>query len=133
MVPSCLMSELQRNAAVLTAPRGLISVLQDRIADPGPGEVLVRMEACGICHSDVFVAGLEKLPLVPLTLGHEGIGRVESVGDGVASVAVGGRVGVTFLAATCRERELCPSGRDRYCPRPLNSRHPSTGARGDMP
>ena len=68
MVTSCLMSELNRMAAVLTAARGAVSVIADRLAEPGPGEALVRMEACGICHSDLFVAGLERLPLVPLTL-----------------------------------------------------------------
>jgi propanol-preferring alcohol dehydrogenase len=128
MVTSCLMSELERIAAVLTAPRGEIRVMTDRVAEPGPGEALVRMEACGICHSDLFVAGLERLPLVPLTLGHEGIGHVESVGRGVTQMAVGDRVGITFLAATCGECELCRSGRERYCARQLNSGYTVHGA-----
>ena len=128
MVTSSLMSDVERMAAVLTAPRGEVSVMADRIAEPGPGEALVRMEACGICHSDLFVAGLERLPLVPLTLGHEGIGRVESVGPGVSSVVAGDRVGITFLAATCGECELCRSGRERYCARQLNSGYTVHGA-----
>ena len=57
-----------------------MAVQSIHLGEPGPGEVLLRMEACGLCHSDLFVAGLEKLPLAPLTLGHEGIGRVEAVG-----------------------------------------------------
>src|SRR6185436_323163 len=101
MIPSCLMARTDRMAAMLTAARGPVSVLADGLAEPGDGEALVRMEACGICHSDLFVAGLERLPLLPLTLGHEGIGRVESVGPGVTGVAAGDRVGITFLAATC--------------------------------
>ena len=113
--------EIDRIAAVLSAPRGPVEVKQDGIPEPGPGEALVRLEACGLCHSDVFVAGLEKLPLVPLTLGHEGIGRVESVGPGVTGMSVGDRVGVTFLAATCGVCELCRSGRERYCAKQLNS------------
>src|SRR5580704_18212092 len=128
MVTSCLMSELERIAAVLTAPRGEIRVMTDRVAEPGPGEALVRMEACGICHSDLFVAGLERLPLVPLTLGHEGIGRVESVGAGVTNVTAGDRVGITFLASTCGECELCRSGRERYCARQWNSGYTVHGA-----
>jgi len=128
MVTSCLMSELNRMAAVLTAARGAVSVIADRLAEPGTGEALVRMEACGICHSDLFVAGLERLPLVPLTLGHEGIGRVEAVGPGVTRVAAGDRVGITFLAATCGECELCLSGRERYCARQLNSGYTAHGA-----
>src|SRR5579864_891616 len=131
MVTSCLMGDVERTAAILTAPQGSIAVMADRIAGPGPGEALVRMEACGICHSDLFVAGLEKLPLVPLTLGHEGIGRVESVGPGVASVSAGDRVGITFLAATCGECELCRSGRERYCARQLNSGYTVQGALAD--
>src|SRR5438067_1655715 len=101
MVTSCLMSEIERRAAILTAPRGAVTVVADRLKEPHQGEALVRMEACGICHSDLFVAGLERLPLLPLTLGHEGIGRVESVGPGVTTVGEGDRVGITFLAATC--------------------------------
>jgi propanol-preferring alcohol dehydrogenase len=128
MVTSCLMSDVERIAAILMAPRGAVSVAPDRIAEPGPGEALVRMEACGICHSDLFVAGLERLPLVPLTLGHEGIGRVESVGKGVISVGEGDRVGITFLASTCGECELCRSGRERYCARQLNSGYTVHGA-----
>jgi len=115
-------------AAMLTAARGSVAVMADSLADPGPGEALVRMEACGICHSDLFVAGLERLPLLPLTLGHEGIGRVESVGPGVTGTAAGDRVGVTFLAATCGECDLCRSGRERYCPRQLNSGYTVHGA-----
>ena len=113
---------------MLTAARGSVSVMADSLADPGPGEALVRMEACGICHSDLFVAGLEKLKLLPLTLGHEGIGRVEAVGPDVAGVSAGDRVGITFLAATCGECELCRSGRERYCPRQLNSGYTVHGA-----
>src|SRR3981081_2860061 len=111
MVTSSLMSEVATKAAVLTAPRGEVSVVEHSISEPAQGEVLLRMEACGICHSDLFVAGLERLPLAPLTLGHEGIGRVESVGPGVTNVAAGDRVGITFLAATCGNCELCHSGR----------------------
>src|SRR5215813_7534937 len=121
MVTSCLMSEVERVAAILTAPRGEVKVMAGSVPEPQAGEALVRMEACGICHSDVFVAGLERLPLCPLTLGHEGVGRVEAVGEGVADVRVGDRVGITFLAGTCGLCELCRSGRERYCARQLNS------------
>jgi propanol-preferring alcohol dehydrogenase len=86
------------------------------------------MEACGICHSDLFVAGLEKLPLLPLTLGHEGIGRVEQVGPGVTNVRAGDRVGITFLASTCGECELCRAGLERYCAKQFNSGYTSQGA-----
>jgi alcohol dehydrogenase, propanol-preferring len=122
------MNGIARVAAVLTAARGEVSIISDHVAEPGPGEALVLMEACGICHSDVFVAGLERLPLVPLTLGHEGIGRVEAVGPDVIGMSAGDRVGITFLAATCGECELCRSGRERYCARQLNSGYTAHGA-----
>lgn len=94
---------------------------------PLPGHVLLKMEACGICHSDLFIAGMEKPPVVPQVLGHEGIGRVEGVGDGVTSIAKGDRVGVTFLASTCGECELCRTGRERFCARQLNSGYTAPG------
>jgi propanol-preferring alcohol dehydrogenase len=86
------------------------------------------MEACGLCHSDLFVASLEKLPRLPLTLGHEGIGRVEALGAGVAGFAVGDRAGITFLASTCGACELCLTGRERFCPRQLNFGYTVNGA-----
>jgi propanol-preferring alcohol dehydrogenase len=86
------------------------------------------MEACGICHSDLFIAAMEKPPLVPLIMGHEGIGRIEELGAGVSSFAPGDRVGVTFLASTCGACEWCRTGRERYCPRQLNAGYTAQGA-----
>lgn len=104
------------NQAVwLTGPRGEITVAAAPPTEPGSGEVTVRMEACGICHSDVMIAGLEKLPLSPVVLGHEGIGVVESIGAGVSNVATGERVGITYLASGCGACEACREGRVRFC------------------
>src|SRR5579864_4363062 len=128
MVTSCLMGDVERTAAILTAPQGEIAVMADRIAGPGAGEALVRMEACGICHSDLFVSGLEKLPLAPLTLGHEGIARIEAVGAGVTGWASGDRAGITFLGTTCGTCEWCASGRERFCPRQTNFGYTLHGA-----
>jgi alcohol dehydrogenase, propanol-preferring len=107
-------------AIILPAARGAVEVQSIHLGEPGPGEVLLRMEACGVCHSDLFVSGLEKPPLVPLTLGHEGIGRVEAVGAGVSSWTAGERAGVTFLGTTCGTCEWCTSGRERFCPKQTN-------------
>jgi len=74
---------LTTRSAVLTAPQGAVEVRSVDIAAPGPRQVLVRVEACGVCHSDLFVSGLAKLARTPLTLGHEGIGRIEAVGTSV--------------------------------------------------
>ncbi|SPF36585.1 fragment of zinc-type alcohol dehydrogenase (part 1/2) [Candidatus Sulfopaludibacter sp. SbA4] len=115
-------------AAVLPHARGTVAVQSVELGEPGPGEVLVRMEACGICHSDLYVAGLEKLPAAPVTLGHEGIGRVEALGAGVTEWATGGRVGITFMGTTCAACEWCASGRERFCPKQTNFGYSLNGA-----
>ena len=80
--------------------------------------------ATPICSSPVS----RGCPWLPLTLGHEGIGRVEATGPGVSNVRPGDRVGVTFLAETCGECELCRNGLERYCARQLNSGYTAHGA-----
>ncbi len=115
-------------AVVLPAAQAAVTVSDLAIPQPPPGHALMQMEACGICHSDLFIAGMEKPPLTPLVLGHEGIGRVAGLGDGVSNLALGDRVGVTFLAATCGVCEWCRTGRERYCPRQLNSGYTAQGA-----
>ncbi len=119
---------MRARAVVLREPRGPVRVEVVELCDPGPGEALVHIEACGICHSDLFVAGLEKLPVAPLTLGHEGIGTVETIGPGVTGWSPGDRAGITFLAATCGACEWCLSGRERFCPRQTNFGYTRDGA-----
>jgi len=75
--------------------------------EPKQGEILVEIAACGVCRTDLHVVDGElphpKLPIVP---GHEIVGRIAAIGSGVAGFAVGDRVGVPWLAFTCREN-LC--------------------------
>ena len=114
-------------AAVLKQAKGPVVVEELEVPRPGPGQVLVKMEACGICHSDLFIAGLEKPPLIPLVLGHEGIGRVVETGPAAGSFKAGDRVGITFLASSCAVCEWCASERERFCPKQLNSGYTSAG------
>lgn len=87
---------------------------------PGPDDVLVQVEACGVCHSDVHVAegdqpalkGITKPLLIP---GHEVVGRVAELGANVKHLAVGDRVGVAWLHATCGECGPCREGRENLC------------------
>src|SRR5437588_5628026 len=125
------MVSFRTNAVVLPQARASAALESVHVGEPGPGEVLLRMEACGLCHSDVFVTTLEKLPLAPVTLGHEGIGRVEAVGTGVAGWARGDRAGMTFLGTTCGSCEWCMSGRERFCPKQTNFGYTLQGALSD--
>jgi alcohol dehydrogenase, propanol-preferring len=115
-------------AVRLQHARGPITLDRVDLAEPGPGEVLLRMEACGICHTELFVASLPKLDVTPLTLGHEGIARVEAVGPGVSGWAVGDRAGMTFLASTCGVCEYCGSGAERFCSKQVNFGFSAHGA-----
>lgn len=125
------MRSTRTKALVLPSPRAAVSIESIHLGEPGPGEVLLRMQACGLCHSDVFVTTLEKLPLAPVTLGHEGIGRVEAIGADVTGWTVGDRAGITFLGATCGTCEWCTSGRRRFCPKQSNFGYTLQGALSD--
>lgn len=92
-----------------------------RLADvapgaPGPGEVLVRVTACGVCRTDLHICDGD-LPFVrsPLVPGHEIVGRVEALGAGVDALAPGDRVGVPWLGWTCGRCRYCASGRENLC------------------
>ncbi len=89
---------------------------------PGEGEVLIQVEACGVCHSDLHIVdgdwkqfgGITKIPLVP---GHEVAGRVVEVGGGVHDLKPGDRVGVPWIYWTCGECEFCREGYENLCVR----------------
>src|SRR6185437_14840238 len=74
-----------------------ISVGELELSPPGPGELLVRIEAAGLCHSDLSVVDGNRVRPVPMLLGHEAAGRVEVVGPGGSDIEVGRRVVMTFL------------------------------------
>jgi propanol-preferring alcohol dehydrogenase len=85
---------------------------------PGPGEVLVRVRACGVCRTDLHVRdGDLPDPKRPLVLGHEVVGVVVRRGEGVEDPPEGARVGVPWLGRTCGECRFCRSGRENLCDR----------------
>src|SRR6201991_1307216 len=91
-------------AAVLQEFGQPLAVQEVELAEPRAGEVLVRLEACGVCHTDMYTAsGADPSGYAPAVLGHEGAGVVEKVGDGVTSVAVGDHV-VTLFSPQWRAR-----------------------------
>lgn len=87
---------------------------------PGPGEIRLRVEACGVCRTDLHVVDGDlpnpKLPIVP---GHEIVGVVEAVGEGVRDRPLGLRVGAPWLAHTCGVCPYCEAGRENLCDHPL--------------
>jgi S-(hydroxymethyl)glutathione dehydrogenase / alcohol dehydrogenase len=91
-------------------------VVQDvDLTEPRAGEVLVRLAACGVCHTDLYTAsGADPSGYSPTVLGHEGAGIVERVGEGVTSVAAGDHV-VTLFSPQCRECIHCRSTRTNLC------------------
>ena len=106
---------MQMRAAVLEE-FGQPLVVQDvDIADPKPGEVLVRIKACGVCHTDLYTAsGADPSGYAPCVLGHEGAGVVEVVGQGVSSLRPGDHV-ITLFSAECGECIHCRSGKTNIC------------------
>ena len=102
-------------AAVLEEFGAPLEVQEVELAEPKAGEVLVRLVACGVCHTDLYTAsGADPSGYAPAVLGHEGAGVVERVGEGVASVAPGDHV-VTLFSPQCRECVHCRSTRTNLC------------------
>jgi propanol-preferring alcohol dehydrogenase len=91
--------------------------------EPGPGEVLVRIEASGLCHTDIHAAHGDwpVKPKVPLIPGHEGVGIVEVLGEGVTEVKEGERVAIPWLGYACGACEYCASGWETLCEQQLNT------------
>ncbi|MFL6066363.1 MAG: alcohol dehydrogenase catalytic domain-containing protein [Gaiellaceae bacterium] len=102
-------------AAVLEEFGKPLVVQEVELAEPRAGEVLVRLVACGVCHTDLYTAsGADPSGYAPTVLGHEGAGVVESVGPDVASVAQDDHV-VTLFSPQCRECVHCRSDRTNLC------------------
>ena len=106
---------MQIRAAVLEEFANPLVVQDVELQGPKPGEVLVRLAACGVCHTDLYTAsGADPSGYSPTVLGHEGSGVVEEVGEGVTSLAPGDHV-VTLFSPQCRECIHCVSDRTNLC------------------
>ena len=102
-------------AAVLEEFGKPLAVQEVELAEPRAGEVLVRLVACGVCHTDMYTAsGADPSGYAPAVLGHEGAGVVEKVGEGVGSLAPGDHV-VTLFSPQCRECVHCVDPRTNLC------------------
>src|SRR5215217_2348378 len=102
-------------AAVLEEFAQPLVVPEVDLDGPGPGEVLVRLAACGVCHTDLYTAsGVDPSGYAPAVLGHEGAGVVEAIGDGVTSLAPGDHV-ITLFSPQCGECVHCLDPRTNLC------------------
>src|SRR5262245_66250041 len=110
--------------AVEVASPGQLRLVQRTTSEPGPGQVRIQVEACGVCHSDsATVDGTLPGISYPRVPGHEAVGRIDSLGERVQGWAVGQRVAAGFLAASCRSRG---------CGRPSSFVHRSDAAHTRM-
>lgn len=107
-------------AMVLDAPGRPLRLARLPVPRPAAGEIVVKVEACGVCRTDLHVVDGElpepKLPLIP---GHEIVGRVALLGEGVTRFSPGQRVGIPWLGHTCGRCRYCRAGRENLCEHPL--------------
>nr|WP_282811627.1 S-(hydroxymethyl)glutathione dehydrogenase/class III alcohol dehydrogenase [Thauera humireducens] len=106
---------MKSRAAVAFGPNQPLQIVEVDVEPPKKGEVLVRIVATGVCHTDAFtLSGDDPEGIFPSILGHEGGGIVEAVGEGVTSLAVGDHV-IPLYTAECRECKFCKSGKTNLC------------------
>jgi propanol-preferring alcohol dehydrogenase len=107
-------------AAIIREYKQPLQIDEAEKPTPGPDEVLIKVEACGVCHSDLHIAEGDWTPLLrimkrPLIPGHEVVGRVVEKGEAVQNLEAGDRVGVAWTHWTCGKCELCREGRENLC------------------
>jgi propanol-preferring alcohol dehydrogenase len=123
------MAAQMMKAAVVREFGRPLSIEEVPVPRPGAGQVLVKVVASGVCHTDLHAADGDwpvkpKLPFIP---GHEGVGHVAEVGSGVADMKEGDCVGVPWLHSACGMCEFCITGRETLCPRQQNTGYSVNG------
>ena len=110
-------------AAVVNAFHQPLAIEDRPIPEPGTGQVVVKIEASGLCHTDIHAANGDwpVKPSPPFVAGHEGVGTVTRVGAGVTRLQEGDRVAIPWLGWACGECEYCTSGWETLCEKQLNS------------
>lgn len=106
------------NAAVLETYDAPLQLRNVPVPKPGPGQILVRLKACGVCHSDVHIWKGHVRPAsdpVPFILGHEGVGTVVATGPDVTGWEIGASAGVPWLHDTCGQCDECADGMESFC------------------
>ena len=119
-------------AMVLTAPGRPLVVEERQVPVPGPGEILLRVHACGVCRTDLHILDGELTePTLPLVPGHEIVGVVLERGAGVTQFEAGDRVGVPWLGSTCGACPYCIGGRENLCDVPTFTGYTRDGGYAD--
>ncbi len=85
------------------------------VPEPGPGQVLIKVSACGVCHTEIDEIEGRRRPKIPVIPGHQAVGRIVKVGDGVSRVKIGDRVGVAWVGWACGSCTYCVSGLENLC------------------
>ena len=120
-------------ASVVTAFDRPMEITERPVPEAGPGEILVRVEASGLCHTDIHAARGEwpVKPTPPFVPGHEGVGLVEQVGPGVTEHAVGDRVALPWLGWACGTCAYCVTGWETLCESQRNTGYSIDGAHAE--
>jgi propanol-preferring alcohol dehydrogenase len=110
-------------AAVVTSFTAPLEIQERDIPEPGAGEVLVHLETSGLCHTDIHAAHGDwpVKPGLPFVPGHEGVGIIEKLGDGVTTRAIGERVALPWLGYACGDCRYCVDGRETLCEQQHNT------------
>ncbi|MFY8150741.1 MAG: alcohol dehydrogenase catalytic domain-containing protein, partial [Hyphomicrobiales bacterium] len=110
-----------------------LSLEERPVPSIGPGEILVKVAACGVCHTDLHAANGDwpVRPTPPFIPGHEGVGTVAAVGAGVKNVREGDRVGVPWLHTACTSCAYCNTGWETLCKRQSNTGYSVDGSFAD--
>ena len=123
------MTDIARESENPALPATMKAMVFERVGDPlrlmdlemprcGPGQVLVRVAACGVCRTDLHVVDGElREPKLPLVLGHEIVGTAVGLGSNVDSVEIGQRIGIPWLGWTCGQCDYCDDGQENLCSR----------------
>jgi propanol-preferring alcohol dehydrogenase len=120
---------LSAPAPIETAPLGLDT---RPTPAPGPGEILVRVSACGVCRTDLHIVEGELPPVrARVVPGHQIVGRIERAGSGARRFALGDRVGIAWLRGTCGACEACRGGRENLCERAVFTGYHADGGFAD--
>jgi alcohol dehydrogenase, propanol-preferring len=114
--PSFPVPPATMRAMLLHAPGQALCPVEWPVPRPAPGEVLLQVEACGVCRTDLhLIDGELPDPPLPMIPGHEIVGRVVATGPGVSGIAPGRRMGVPWLGWTCRHCEFCLRHQENLC------------------